>query len=126
MTRTEHETFAEQVITYFKTHGRRATIHHFEEQGKSRRTVYHILKRYEDKGQERFKPIPGRPLGDGFSKVKSLFLERPLTRIRDAAKELNMPKSTVSHIRIKMLGMKPCKKRTLKQNKDQEASGSLT
>ena len=64
MTRQEHEYTASRVVQYYENVADRnkiVTVCHFIEEGIPRRTIYNILKRYEESHSIEFKKIPGRP-----------------------------------------------------------------
>lgn len=128
MTRSESQHFARRVCQYYENGGRRrksTTVHHFEAEGKSRKTIYNILARYEASGDANFRPIPGRPVKvmtpKKVVKVEKAFRKCPSLSIRLASRKLGLAKSTLSYIKVKKLGITArTKKKAPKYVKDQE------
>lgn len=125
MTRSESQHFARRVCQYYENGGRRrksTTVHHFEAEGKSRKTIYNILARYEASGDANFRPIPGRPVKVMTpKKVEKAFRKCPSLSIRLASRKLGLAKSTLSYIKVKKLGITArTKKKAPKYVKDQE------
>ena len=85
------------------------TVHHFVEEGTSRKTIYSILARYRETGESKYKSIPGRPAvkmsSKEVKKVEKAFTDDPTLSVRVAARKLNMPPSTVSQIKVHKLGI---------------------
>src|SRR5262249_49165684 len=101
------------------------TARHFGEEGKSERSIYRILARYEETKTANYKKIPGRDpkISSEQAKddVQGLFERDPNTSVRNAATSLGMKKSTVSYIKVKKLGIKArTKKRVPKYTGNQE------
>lgn len=60
---SEHDQLRLRVVQFFNTHRQRGkcfTVRHFVEEGLSRRTIYHILQKYEERGNCERKPGSGR------------------------------------------------------------------
>lgn len=63
MSRVENEVFAERVVHYrinIDNYAKKKIVDHFIAEGKSRFSIYTILRRYEATGAIKFKKIPGR------------------------------------------------------------------
>ncbi|KAF2892506.1 hypothetical protein ILUMI_13670 [Ignelater luminosus] len=88
----------------------KSTIQHFVKERRRRTTVSRIIKRYKDTGNTEYAPIPGRPISKQMlktqKKIETLFTKCPTTSVRIVAKKLNIPKSTVSDIKVKKLGIR--------------------
>jgi transposase len=129
MSRSDNESFAARVAHYFENRcgrSKKLTVRHFVEEGKSKSTIYTILKRYEETGQVKFKLIPGRPPIESspkkVKKVEKVFTKSPSVSVRAAARKLNFKRSTVSDIKVHKLGITARTKiKAPKYVKDQEA-----
>ncbi|KAF2878852.1 hypothetical protein ILUMI_27316 [Ignelater luminosus] len=103
----------------------KSTIQHFVKEGRRQTTVSQIIKRYKDTGKTEYAPIPARTISKQMlktqKKIETLFTKCPTTSVSIVAKKLNIPKSTVSDIRVKKLGIRAQnQKKAPKYVKDQE------
>jgi len=125
MARQEHQYFANRVFHYFENvahRNKKMTADHFVSEGKRRDTIYRIIKRCEETGEVNFKSIPG-PACVKMSprKLAKVFRKDPNISVRAAAQKLNMPKSTVSHMKVHKLGITArTRKKAPKYVRDQE------
>ena len=128
MTRQEHEYTASRVVQYYENVADRnkiVTVRHFIEEGIPRRTIYNIIKRYEESHSIEFKKIPGRPAvlssPEKVIRVKRVFESDPCITVNQAAKKLKMSVANVSKIKVKKLGIRArTKKFAPKYIKDQK------
>jgi len=129
MTREENQWFAKRVVRYFEGEGQfnvKITVNHFRGEVKWRQTIYNILKRYQATGEIEYKTMPGRPCVKSsprkLVKVGKAFKRDPSVSVRQAARKLNMSKSTLSDIKVHKLGITArTKKKAPKYVKDQES-----
>lgn len=108
----ENQLFSNRVVHYYENctdKNKINTVRHFVAEGKSKRTIYNVLSRYEANGTAEFRKIKGRPCvkmsPKKVKKVEKAFKRDPSISVRVAAKKLNMKKSTVSKIKVNKLGI---------------------
>ncbi|KAF2893782.1 hypothetical protein ILUMI_12393 [Ignelater luminosus] len=104
MPRKENEYFAKRVVHYLNNMAK----------GDAKNT-----------GKTEYAPIPGRPISKQMLKTQkkneTLFTKCPATSVRIVAKKLDIPKSTISDIKVKKLGFRAqTQKKAPKYVKDQE------
>lgn len=115
----EAERLAKQVVHFYDgagNHDKSVTIRHFKQQGVSKTTIRQIVDRYVNEGRITHKKV-GRLGGKKWTpkvvaKVSKKFEKNPNISVREAARQLEMPSSSVSRIKTKMLGIKAHKKVT--------------
>jgi len=112
MGRRESQLLAERVVHYYAEctgSDKKKTCHHFRDEGVPKRTIYGILQRYEASGTAKYRPLPGRPCVKTsprkLVKVEKAFTKCPNLSVRRAARKLDMAVSTVSRIKVKILGI---------------------
>ncbi|KAF2898853.1 hypothetical protein ILUMI_07311 [Ignelater luminosus] len=128
MSRKENEYFAKRVVHYLNNMAKgnaKSTIQHFVKEGRRRTTVSRIIKRYKDTRKTEYASIPGRPTSKQMlktqKKIETLLTKCLTASVRIVAKKLNIPKSTVSDIKVKKLGIRAqTQKKAPKYVKDQE------
>lgn len=84
------------------------------------------MKRYEESETVDYVKIPSRPISvctaKVISKARDTYKRKPGTSVRKLAAEVNIPKSTLSDIKVKKLNLKARTKKILsKYVKDQSA-----
>ena len=128
VTRSQNQDFANRVVHFFTSADKniKRTVSHFASEGRAPQVIRRIINRFLTHGTTQYKKLKGRPLIQSSTrnirKVKSKFDKNPNTSVRLVAKQLNLPKSTVSHIKLKKLGMKARVRRAVpKQTQEQEA-----
>ena len=122
------EEFAKRVISFYVNLAERSkikTVKHFQNEGKDKGSVYRIIRRYEATNIVGHRKSTGRTTTVGTPKMKQkiskLFLKHPSTSVSAAAKKLDINRSTLSHIKVRKLGIKAyTKKKAPKYVKDQE------
>lgn len=128
MGRAENQEFAKRVVHYYENtakFSKSGTAHHFQLEGRHREVIYHIIKRYEERGTAQYQEHNTRRYTqEGLKKVgkvKKVFEQNPSISVRVAARKLNVPTSTVSYIKTKTLGIRCFSKKMVpKYVKDQE------
>lgn len=99
---------AKRIWEYYLRHSkdRKRTCEHFQDEGLSKRTVYHILRKYEQQGDATSKKPIGRPptvcTEEMFSRVSQIFRENPNLSCREAALQLGIKRTTIFRIMEKM------------------------
>jgi hypothetical protein len=104
---------AERILHFYRNAGDNSTAKtcaHFEKEGVHPSTTRQILKRCIERGTAELKPRGGHnatPPNDGFlHKVEHVFRTNPSVSVRTAAKQLGVPKSTVSDAKVRKLGIR--------------------
>lgn len=106
--RRANEDRAKRIEQYYIRHGKdkKKTYLHFMDEGLSKKTVYHILKRHDQRGDVSFKKPTGRRVSvctpEMFEKVANLFKDSPDLSCREAAKQLGVARTTIFRIMAKM------------------------
>jgi len=108
--RKENESFAKSVIHFYKNEGEKCkttVVKHFVAEGRDKKTIYRILKRFLETGNDEYKVFPGRtPIFSSprtVEKVKIAFESNPNASVRQIARKLGISKSTISHIKVNKL-----------------------
>ena len=117
MTLAERQEVAKQIVHFYAkiaNFNKYETVSHFKKQGFKSRRLYYILRCYDDSGTHEFKrkfgPKPKVATPEMTRKVQNLLVNTSNT-IRDTAKALGIPKSTVFDIKRKLgINTKKCKK----------------
>lgn len=108
MSRKENEERAKRVEQYYIRHGKdkKKTYQHFHDEGLSKKTIYHILRRHDTTGNVQFKKPTGRKVSvctpEMFNKLASIFKDNPELSCREAAKQLGVARTTIFRIMAKM------------------------
>ena len=108
MTALERQAFAKRVVHFymnFSECNKSATVKHFVKEGAKRRTVYYIIKRYEQRGTANHLPKSGRPLATETTlKTRKLvvkLLVNTNNSERDVAKKCGLTQTCVHNIKIR-------------------------
>ena len=125
----ENEDLAKRVIQYYLSHAnsnKLETCQHFSNEGKSKATIYGIIRRYEETkivGYRKPKSFQAKQLTKRkLSSILRLYESNPSLSVCSAAKCLNIPKSTLQHGKRNVLGIKAyVKQKAPKYIKDQKA-----
>lgn len=108
LTRRAIEDRAQRIEQYYIQHDRdkKKTYAHFTDEGISKKTVYHVLRRIERAGEVIFKKPSGRKVSvctpEMFEKVAELFKQNPKLSCREGAKQLGVARTTIFRIMAKM------------------------
>lgn len=109
MNNQKYEERAKRIEQYYLKHGKdkKKTYVHFTDEGLNKRTIYNILRKHEELGDVSHKKGDvGRKATactpEMFDKCAKLFKENPKLSFRQAALELNVPRTTVYRILSKM------------------------
>lgn len=108
MSRKENEERAKRVEQYYIRHGKdkKKTYQHFHDEGLSKKTIYHILRRHDTTGNVQFKKPTGRKVSvctpEMFNKLANIFKDNPELSCREAAKQLGVARTTIFRIMAKM------------------------
>lgn len=109
MNNKKYEERAKRIEQYYLKHGKdkKKTYLHFTDEGLNKRTIYNILRKHEELGDVSHKKGDvGRKATactpEMFDKCAKLFKENPKLSFRQAALELNVPRTTVYRILSKM------------------------
>lgn len=108
MSRKDNEERAKRVEQYYIRHGKdkKKTYQHFHDEGLSKKTIYHILRRHDTTGNVQFKKPTGRKVSvctpEMFNKLASIFKDNPELSCREAAKQLGVARTTIFRIMAKM------------------------
>lgn len=108
LTRREIEERAHRIEQYFNRHDKdkKKTYAHFMDEGISKKTIYHILRRIEQSGEVTFKRPTGRKVSvctpEMFEKVAELFKNDPSLSCREGARKLGIARTTIFRIMAKM------------------------
>lgn len=85
---------------------KKKTYLHFMDEGLSKKTIYHVLRRHDLRGDVSFKKPTGRKTTvctpEMFDKLANLFKENPDLSCREAAKKLGIARTTIFRIMAKM------------------------
>lgn len=106
--RRDNEERAKRIEQYYIRHGKdkKKTYKHFIDEGLSKKTVYHILRRHDQRGDVTFKKPTGRRVSvctpEMFDKLANLFKDNPELSCREAAKQLGVARTTIFRIMAKM------------------------
>lgn len=116
MSTLEHQAFAKRVVHFYANQCNQnlaMTCHHFMDEGKDRRTITGIIKRYQQRGNVDYIKKSGRSKKVATTKVqqsiKKLIKKKPSISVRNGASKLGISKSSYSRIKLK-LGIKAYKK----------------
>lgn len=121
-TRQAIEDRAKRIVQYYLRYegDKKRTCAHFEDEGIPKRTILNVLKRFQDKlanppptddeEKESFNLMGKKPLGrkptvttpEMFDKVSSLFREYPDLSCREAAKRLDLARTSIFRVIKKM------------------------
>lgn len=109
MNNKKYEERAKRIEQYYLKHGKdkKKTYLHFTDEGLNKRTIYNILRKHEELGDvSHRKGDVGRKATactpEMFDKCAKLFKDNPKLSFRQAALELNVPRTTVYRILSKM------------------------
>lgn len=108
---SERQLIANRVVQFyinFANYNKLETVRHFTAEGEKQRTVYSILKRYENNGTALLKKSKGRNRTVGSPKIEKKverFLVVKGLSERETARQLGIPQPTVHKIKIR-LGIK--------------------
>lgn len=108
MSRKANEERAKRIEQYYIRHGKdkKKTYLHFMDEGLSKKTVYHIMRRHDQRGDVSFKKPTGRRVTvctpEMFEKLANIFKENPDLSCREAAKQLGVARTTIFRIMAKM------------------------
>lgn len=109
MNNKKYEERAKRIEQYYLKHGKdkKKTYSHFTDEGLNKRTIYNILRKHEELGDVSHKKGDvGRKATactpEMFDKCAKLFKDNPKLSFRQAALELNVPRTTVYRILSKM------------------------
>lgn len=108
LSRRAIEERAQRIEQYYTLHGKdkKRTYAHFTDEGISKKTVYHVIRRIEQSGKVIFKKPSGRKVSvctpEMFEKVANLFKENPKLSCREGAKQLGVARTTIFRIMAKM------------------------
>jgi hypothetical protein len=128
MNKVERDIRAKRVVHFFENvtgRDKKRTLNHFKEEGMPERSIYAILKRYEEYGTVITMSPSGRPRAPGREKLESkveklIEKDRSITSSTGGAK-LGISKSYFNKIKVHNLGIKGYKKiKAPKYVKDQE------
>lgn len=106
--RVANQERAKRVEDYYIRHNKdkKKTYEHFMDEGMSKKTVYHIIRRHEQRGEVTFKKPTGRRVTvctpEMFEKLSNIFKQNPDLSCREAAKQLGVARTTVFRILAKM------------------------
>lgn len=129
MTRSENELRAKRIVRFFlneANQSKKITFQHFSAEGVSKSTLYCVLKRYRETGNDKYKTLSGRPrtvaTPDIVHRTKRSLKSKPGTSVRVLAAKMGISKSTLSRIKTKDLNIKARVKKTVPRYfKDQSA-----
>jgi hypothetical protein len=128
MNKVERDIRAKRVVHFFENvtgRDKKRTLNHFKEEGMPERSIYAILKRYEEYGTVITMSPSGRPRAPGREKLESkveklIEKDRSITSSTGGAK-LGISKAYFNKIKVHNLGIKGYKKiKAPKYVKDQE------
>lgn len=108
MTRRDNEERAKRIVEYYLKHDKdkKRTYLHFMDEGLNKKTVYHVLRRLEQRGDVTFKKPTGRRASvctpAMFDKVANLFKDNPELSCREAAKQLGIARTTIFRVLARM------------------------
>lgn len=109
----EAKVHAERILYFYKNAGNKSiakTCAHFQAQGLNRSVVWRILKRCIERNSSEVKRRGGhnaRAQSDQFlTSVNEVFRTNPNISVRSAAKQLGVPKSTLSDAKVRKLGIR--------------------
>lgn len=128
MKTAENEAFLKRVIFYFKNvtgKSKVSAVKHFQNEGKSRSTIYQIIIGYLATNKTEYTRTGGHQATVGTSgiqkKILRTFEKNPSISVRAAAKKLQVNRSTLQNIKKKKLGIESyAKKVATKYVEDQE------
>ena len=128
MKRAQSELLAASIYHFYENNGNykiNETVKHFVQEGHNNYTVRRILKRcIERNTSERFPVNINPPIlrtNDIIGQVQRVFSTNPNISVRQAAKQLNISRSTVQRIKRENLGLSAyTKKKAPKQNPTQK------
>lgn len=106
--RRANEDRAKRIIQYYERHDKdkKRTYVHFMDEGLNKKTVYHILRRHEERGDITFRKPTGRRstvcTPEMFERLANLFKESPKLSCREAAEQLGIARTTIFRIMRKM------------------------
>lgn len=106
--RRDNEERAKRIEQYYIRHNKdkKKTYAHFIDEGLSKKTIYHILRRHELRGDVTFKKPSGRKVSvctpEMFDKLANIFKNNPDLSCREAAKQLGVARTTIFRIMAKM------------------------
>lgn len=108
MSRRDNEERAKRIEQYYIRHGKdkKKTYHHFMDEGLCKKTIYHIMRRHDQRGDVTFKKPTGRRVTvctpEMFDRLANLFKDNPELSCREAAKQLGIARTTIFRIMAKM------------------------
>lgn len=108
MSRKANEERAKRVEQYYINHNKdkKRTYMHFSDEGMSKKIIYHIMRRHDQRGDVSFVKPSGRKVSvctpEMFERVAGLFKENPELSCREAAKQLGVARTTIFRIIAKM------------------------
>lgn len=108
LSRREIEERAHRIEQYFNRHDKdkKKTYAHFMDEGISKKSIYHVLRRIEQSGEVTFKRPTGRKVSvctpEMFEKVAELFKNDPSLSCREGARKLGIARTTIFRIMAKM------------------------
>lgn len=106
--RRDNEERAKRIEQYYIRHDKdkKKTYAHFIDEGLSKKTIYHILRRHDQRGDVTFKKPSGRRVSvctpEMFDKLANVFKYNPDLSCREAAKQLGIARTTIFRIMAKM------------------------
>jgi hypothetical protein len=107
MNKSARQHYAERVVQFYENNGRdiELVVKHFKEEGKLRKNIIPIIKRYLKNGNITYKKPSGRPptvsTSVNINKVVRKFRQNPNTSVRIVSQQLKLARSTVSRIKLK-------------------------
>lgn len=108
MSRRDNEERAKRIEQYYIRHDKdkKRTYKHFMDEGLGKKTVYHVLRRHDLRGDVTFKKPTGRRVSvctpEMFERLANLFKDNPDLSCREAAKQLGVARTTIFRIMAKM------------------------
>lgn len=106
--RKSNEERAKRIEQYYIRHDKdkKKTYLHFMDEGLTKKTIYHILRRHDQRGDVTFKKPTGRRVSvctpEMFAKLADLFKNNPELSCREAAKKLGIARTTIFRVMAKM------------------------
>lgn len=109
----ESQLLARRVVHYYENAGdfsKLKTKNHFTEEGVPKRTVYNILKRYEERENAEYSPIPPPPrtaaTPENQRKLLKILKKDPSMLTRAAAGKLAVSQTTIMKMKLRDLRMR--------------------
>lgn len=106
--RRANEERAKRIEQYYIRHNKdkKKTYQHFLDEGLTKKTIYHTIRRHDQRGDVTFKKPTGRRVTvctpEMFERLANLFKENPELSCREAAKQLGIARTTIFRIMAKM------------------------